>query len=49
MRRKFLTLAVVIGSLALGACQDDTMDDLIAETELTTEVDPDDDPDRFPN
>jgi hypothetical protein len=45
MKRRILTLLVVIGGLALGACQEDsTMDELIQDTELNTTLDPDDDP-----
>lgn len=44
MKRKLLTLLIVIGGLTLGACQEDaTMDELIQDTELNTTLDPDDD------
>lgn len=44
MKRKILTLLVVVGGLALGACQEDaTMDELIQDTELNGTLDPDPD------
>ncbi len=40
MKRKLLTLLIVIGGLTLGACQEDaTMDELIQDTELNATLD----------
>jgi len=37
MKRKILTLMVIVGGFALTSCQEDpTMDELIQDTELTT-------------
>ncbi|MFK7953445.1 MAG: hypothetical protein AB8B73_11410 [Ekhidna sp.] len=47
MKRKLLTLLIVIGGFAMSACQEDsTMDELIQDTELNTAMDPDDDKDE---
>lgn len=44
MKRKLLTLLIVIGGLTMTACQEDaTMDELIKDTELNAAMDPDDD------
>lgn len=42
MRRKFLTLMVVVSALSLGACTEDAaMDELIEDIELNQTTDPD--------
>lgn len=39
MKRKILTLMVIVGGFALTSCQEDaTMDELIQDTELTSSV-----------
>ena len=44
MRRKFLTIMVILCVFALGACTEDaTMDELINDIELNQTGDPDDD------
>ncbi|MEP1094209.1 MAG: hypothetical protein ABJG78_03825 [Cyclobacteriaceae bacterium] len=47
MRRKFLTMMVIVSALSLGACTEDAaMDELIMDTEelnQTSDTDPDDD------
>lgn len=50
MKRKILSLLIVLGGFALVGCQEDAaMDELIQDTELNTTLDPDDDdPDKNP-
>lgn len=46
MKRLFFTLLVVAGALAFTSCQEDpTMDELVQDIELQTNLDPDDDKD----
>lgn len=50
MKRKILTLLVIVAGLSLTACQEDpVMDELIQDTELNAlDTDPDDDDDKNP-
>ena len=47
MSKKILTTMIVLGALALGACQEEAaIDEMIDETELSKEVEPDMDADQ---